>query len=157
MQKTKRKPKRRKKIPSLHIIQFSEEDVNANANGVLTESQKEELRKSVKIIALAGLAIPIGFCFVLYGFGYQIMVIPLMIFIWYQLARRLIVKDIEISSFVGMAHSYQNASGWYLAFDDVMTFEIKDQPNKLFKPEQSYRVFMTDKDNIILSARELDS
>lgn len=158
MQKTKRKPKIVKSIPPLKIINYSKDDTQANINGILTQSQKEELRKPVKILALAWLVLAIVFSFVHQGFDYDIIVIPLMIvFVWYQLMRQLIVKDIKIESFTGTARPYRNGSSWYLAFDDVMTFETKDQPNKLFKPEHKYRVFMTDKDNIILSARALDS
>jgi hypothetical protein len=171
MQKTKRKPKIVKSIPPLKIINFSKDDTRANTKGILTKAQKTELYrlwfkqkvgKNIAILyifgAILGMSVsralfPFGFIHAAIGVGFLVLLFRGI----HEALKYNLVKDSKIKSFTGTARRYENDSGWYLGFDDVMTFEIKDQPNKLFKPEHQYRVFITDKDNIILSARLLDS
>jgi hypothetical protein len=169
MQKTKRKPKIVKSIPPLKIINFSPEDTRANAKIILTKRQKEELLRlwrkdngSNQIYFVLSPLLTIVALSIIQSMGFFAILVflvieLLIIYMIRELIKYNVLKDIKIKSFTGTARPYQDDSGWYLAFDDVMTFEITDQPNKLFKPEHKYRVFITDKDKIIIGARALDS
>lgn len=168
MQKTKRKATTVRKIPPLRIINFTKEDVRANAKGNLTKVQKQELYRLSykKHLSALGIAIfPVLFLFfnwVISTFGYGIALVVFVIeivavLLLRELFRYYLLKDIKIIAFSGTARPQQDGSRWYIEFDNIMKFEITDQPNKLFKPEHRYRVFMTNNENIILSARALEA
>lgn len=155
-------------IPAFQIIPFSNEDLQANALGILTQAQKQEYYKLwykkhpmyqyvmfgayPVIFAFLGLIVKLYFVLAILAFIGLFLAMKKA----FQLFQNQVVKNLKITSFTGTARPYQDDTGWYIAFDDVITFEITDQPNKLFLPDQPYRVFMTDKDKVIIGARVLD-
>lgn len=168
MQKVKDKPKRnrRKNIPTLRIIQFTAEDARENAKGQLSQGQEPRLYKAMNKHLIHPILYPL-LIFLLLPVAYLLPETDLSRIVWIvfvliglftvnEIEKYFVLKDIHITSFVGTANPYQDDTGWYIQFDDVMKFEIKDQLNKLFRDGKKYRVFMTQKDNIILSAREVN-
>lgn len=152
--------------PALQVIEFDSNDYQANALGIISKSQRDKLYAlwlktrvppyfylvlAVTIVPALGKTFGHDIITAVIGMG---LVLGLASMIQKRLKAH-VLEDMKITSFVGTANPYQDGTGWYIQFDDVMTFEIKDQPNKLFRDGKKYRVFMTQKDNIILSAMEV--
>lgn len=168
-----KKKKTRVRYVPLQFIKFTDADYKANQHGTLTNNQRDELyarwfKNNVNIVSFAIMVTLITGVLIEGVFEQDSLItITLVVLIAgglfvsvkliYKLVRDHVLQDTKIASIVGVATPYDDDEGWYVGFNDKVVFEITDQPNTVFKSNRRYKVFMTRKDKIIVSAKVLES
>ncbi|GEM_PF-5534311 len=164
MQESKSKRKQRYRFQT---IDFYDKDLHANAQGKLTSGQQKKLyqlwREENILWAFEILFLTISLNILV---GQHIIIATLLgifflhVLLWSrEVLKVLVVSNVKVESFTahfsGISRFYGDDS-WYLVFDDTITFALEGNSNKIFKYGDIYEVFTTDKEKIIVSAREVD-